>query len=140
MEKYKKYKEAFPNKTDAQENKYEKKINKYKESVLNKNKKLKEKPKVLIKEKVKIKQVRVIKINVLNEFNISLSERISLEGALCKEIKSLTAYTKNIVSVSKEHPNYSTLNYYIVNRKNLLRVYNKLKGNTDIDMPIYGTK
>ena len=122
------------------ENKYEKKINKYKESVLNKNKKLKEKPKVLIKEKVKIKQVRVIKINVLNEFNISLSERISLEGALCKEIKSLTAYTKNIVSVSKEHPNYSTLNYYIVNRKNLLRVYNKLKGNTDIDMPIYGTK
>jgi hypothetical protein len=122
------------------ENKYEKKINKYKESVLNKNKNLKEKPKVLIKEKVKIKQVRVIKINVLNEFNISLSERISLEGALCKEIKSLTAYTKNIVSVSKEHPNYSTLNYYIVNRKNLLRVYNKLKGNTDIDMPIYGTK
>ena len=122
------------------ENKYEKKINKYKESVLNKNKKLKEKPKVLIKEKVKIKQVRVIKINVLNEFNISLSERISLQGALCKEIKSLTAYTKNIVSVSKEHPNYSTLNYYIVNRKNLLRVYNKLKGNTDIDMPIYGTK
>ena len=118
------------------ENKYEKKINKYKESVLNKNKKLKEKPKVLIKEKVKIKQVRVIKINVLNEFNISLSERISLEGALCKEIKSLTAYTKNIVSVSKEHPNYSTLNYYIVNRKNLLRVYNNLKGNTDIDMPI----
>ena len=118
------------------ENKYEKKIDKYKESVL--KKKQKEKPKVIIKEKVKIKQVRVIKINVLNEFNISLSERISLEGALCKEIKSLTnSIPKNVVSVSKEHPNYSTLNYYINNRRNLLRVYNKLKGNPDIDMPIY---
>lgn len=91
---------------------------------------------VIIKEKVRT--VKVIKIKALNEFNISRSEQVVLERCLCKEIKSLTrSLPSNMVSVSEEHPMYSTYNYYIADKKRLLKIYNRLKGNVNEDKPIY---
>lgn len=85
-----------------------------------------------------VKYIKVIKIKALNEFNISRSEQVVLERCLCKEIKSLTrSLPANMVSASKEHPMYSTYNYYIENRKMLLKIYNRLKGNANEDRPIY---
>jgi len=116
---------------------YERGLNEYLAKKAEKAEKEKEQSKkvVVIKEKVRI--VKVIKIKALNEFNISRSEQVVLERCLCKEIKSLTRSLANVVSVSKEHPMYSTYNYYIEDRKMLLKIYNRLKGNVNEDRPIY---
>lgn len=113
---------------------YERGLNEY----LAKKAKEKEQSKKVVVIKEKVRTVKVIKIKALNEFNISRSEQVVLERCLCKEIKSLTrSLPANMVSVSKEHPMYSTYNYYIEDRKKLLKIYNRLKGNVNEDKPIY---